>query len=114
MGETQNNPSSNEVTVITGHQLGAHPFYRERSELDQVSGHDWLMLLSLSLMCAMGFRLGAIALQLLNYPAWLVIFFVMILGALIVMAAKLRSKMPKMVRAIALTSSLGFLLGFVL
>lgn len=109
----QSNPSNNEVTIITGHQLTAHPFYKERSELDKVSGHDWLMLLSLGLTCAMGFRLGAITLQLMNYPAWLVIFFGVVLVSLVVMAMRLKGKMPRVLGAIALTSSLGFVVGFI-
>jgi hypothetical protein len=110
----QGSLNPNEIQIITGHQLGAHPFYRERSELDTLKGHDWLMLLSLGLTCAMGFRLAAIVLQLLNYPVWMIIFFGVLLSALTLMAEKLRYTMPLLLGAIALTSAIGSLLGFLL
>lgn len=106
--------NDNAITIITGEQLAKHPFYKERSELDTITGHEWIALISMSITCAMGFRLGAIALQLLDYPTWMVIFFIVILVSIVGLTYRLKFKMPRMLSAVAFSSALGFIVGFIL
>ena len=111
---SDNQAKDNTVTVVTGHDIAAHPFFKERSQLDKVSGHEWMMVISLALTCAMGFRLSSIVLTLLSFPAWLSLFFFVILATLTGLSLKMKFKMPRSLSAVTFGAALGFLGGFVL
>ena len=103
-----------DITIITGRDIGAHPFYKERTELDKLSGHDWLMILSLGLASAMGARSLALAIQLFNYPAWLVYFAAVVFIPLCLLTIKMPRRMPRLLATIGFCCALGFSLGFLL
>lgn len=89
------------------------PWYRERDKLDKVSGTDWLMLFALGMNCAIGGRLTAIALQLFNYPLWLLVLVSTIFLSAIVLANKARHRMPRMLGALVLMGAIGFVAAFI-
>ena len=112
--EQSNNDSNQDITIVTGRDFGAHPFYRERQELDELTGHDWMMMLSLGLASAMGARVLALAVQLFEFPAWMVILSAVIFLPMVILSVRMPRRMPRLLTTITFCCAIGFITGFLI
>ena len=113
MSNSSNAPSEEQIiTVLNGKDLATHPFFQERQKLDAISGHDWLMILSMGLASATGARLLSLVLQLAGFPPALTLFSFILLMGLTLLTLKMRLRMPRLLTTVSFCTALGFILGF--